>query len=146
MNCDQVPAVRRVLLLAVVLLTVGCGGSQPRGEPISGKVVFKGKPGRLDLLARGRVRFQSETDPSLLVAGVIEEDGSFAVGAFSEGKALDRIPAGRYKVRIDLPPDDDGNPLRGLIHPKYQDFNKSGLTVTVPPPGEVVLEVERPGG
>jgi hypothetical protein len=108
-------------------------------------VVYKGT-GDVARLADGKVRLQSESDPGLIVAGTINEDGSFVLGVFSQGKVLGEVPAGKYKVRVEPPVGNDDKPRRGLLHPKYQDYNKSGLSVTVPPPGEIILEVERPGG
>ena len=65
-------------------------------------------------------------------------------GAY-EGKELQGVIAGTYKVLVQPPrgaTKDVANP-RLPIQRKYLDFDKSGLTVTVPVSGEVVLEVER---
>src|SRR5262249_50833608 len=72
------------------------------------KIVFKGKPGRVDLLAPGRVRLQSETEPGLVLAGVIEVDGSLGwrvlggeVSGWGPGRALQgphRPAAGRRQT------------------------------------------------
>ena len=135
---------------ALALLAAGCGGTPPsptlpkiEGTAVRGRVAYKGK-GNVARLANGKVRLHSDADPTLVVVGTIEEDGSFALGASAPGKSPGGVPAGRYKARVEPPQDDEGNP-RPLVQRKYMDFNKSGLTVTVPPPGEVVLEVERPG-
>jgi hypothetical protein len=131
---------------ALVLLgAAGCGGAPPKieGTPVRGKVVYKGK-GNVAVLASGKVRLRSESDPNLVVVGTIEEDGTFVLGAAAPGKQPGGVPAGTYKARIE-PPVDDEDSARRLLRPKYLDFTKSGLRVTVPPPGEVVLEVERPG-
>jgi hypothetical protein len=129
---------------ALALWAAGCGGTPPKieGTAVRGKVVYKGK-GNVAQLASGRVRLRSPDDPDLVAVGTIEDDGTFAIGASAPGKSPGGVPPGRYKVRIEPPPDDDGKPRR-LVHPKYLDFETSGLTVTVPPAGEVILEVERP--
>jgi hypothetical protein len=148
MSCHPVSPVRPVLLaLAVLALAAGCGGdSTPRTYPVKGKIVFKDKSGKVHLLAGGKVRFLSTSDPQLKPVGEIEDDGSFSMGTMWQEKGLPGVPEGQYKVRIEVPTDDDeGKPLRGLIHTKYENFDKSGLSVTVPVDREVILTVERPG-
>ena len=39
--------------------------------------------------------------------------------------------------------DDDDDKRRPPIHAKYLDYDKSGLTFTVPASGEILIEVER---
>ncbi|HEY1375237.1 MAG TPA: hypothetical protein VGF55_00495 [Gemmataceae bacterium] len=136
----SIPTRTLAAALGVALLLAGCSSNRSAAPAVAGKVVHK--KGDVGKLAGGHVRLKSETDPSLAVSGSIEDDGSFTLGAYSAGKALTEIPAGQYKVRVDPPKDDDGNPKRGLIQPRYQDFNKSGLKVTIPPPGELVIEVD----
>lgn len=122
----------------------GCGERGPQTFPVQGKVVFKGKSGNVGQLAGGNVRVQSIADPSLTAVGEIADDGSFSLGAYIKDKGYPGVPAGQYKARVDPPEDDEeGLPLRGIIHPKYQDFDKSGLTFTVPLPGELVITVSR---
>lgn len=125
---------------------LGCGDKGPKTYPVNGKVVFKGKPGKLDRLMGGRVVFQSVADPKVMAVGILEDDGSFSMVAQipSENKGYTGVLAGDYKARLDLPLDDDNKPVRGLVHPKYLDFDKSGLKYTVPTSGDIVVEVETP--
>jgi hypothetical protein len=135
----------RIACVSLALLLVGCSSGGPpkiEGTAVRGKVVYKGK-GNVGVLANGKVRLRSDANPELVVFGTIEEDGSFVLGASAPGKSPGGVPAGEYKVRIEPPDNDDGRPLP-VVHAKYMDFNRSGLRITVPPPGEVVLEVERP--
>ena len=131
-------------LLLALLGPAGCSNAPTKieGTPVRGKIVYKGK-GKVGVLANGKVRLRSDANPELVVFGTIEEDGSFVLGASAPGKSPGGVPAGEYKVRIEPPDNDDGRPLP-VVHAKYRDFNRSGLRITVPPPGEVVLEVERP--
>jgi hypothetical protein len=138
----------RWLLAGLLVLALGgltsCGQRGPQTFPVQGKVVFKGKGGNVGQLAGGNVRFQSIADPNLTAVGEIADDGSFALGSYIKDKGYPGVPAGEYKARVDPPEDDEeGRPLRGLIHPKYQDFDKSGLTFTVPHAGELVIIVSR---
>jgi hypothetical protein len=135
-----------VVTCALALFAAGCGDGKPpkiEGTPVRGKIVYKGK-GNVAVLADGKVRLRSDANPDLVVFGTIEEDGSFVLGASAPGKSPGGVPAGEYKARIEPPDNDEGRPLP-VVHPKYMDFNRSGLRVTVPPPGEVILQVERPG-
>jgi hypothetical protein len=148
MNHFGSPFARRALLTALALLACGldgCGSAGPKTYPVKGTVVFKGKGGTVDRLVGGRVWFRSTSDLGLMPEGVIDEDGSFAMSTFYQKKALTGVPAGQYQARVEPPRDGDGKPTRGLIHPKYEDFDKSGFSFTVPTSGEITVEVERPG-
>jgi hypothetical protein len=128
--------------LPVVCLMAGCHTAKPPELPdVRGKVVFKGGKGRMDLLAGGKVRVRPESRAPLEITGTIDEDGTFVLSTIEEGKAVRGVPEGQYKIRIDPPLDDDRKPMRGVINPKYQDYDKSGLRVTVPVPGDLTLEV-----
>jgi len=125
-------------------MQAGCGDGIPRGHPVEGKVVFKGKPGNMRQLAGGKVRFQSTSDPSIVAVGVIEDDGSFVLGTTINKKSVSGVPAGQYKARLEpRPADSDDTPALAPFAAKYLDYEKSGLTFTVPPPAEIVIEVER---
>jgi hypothetical protein len=126
------------------MIVAGCGPSGPQTYPVQGKVVFKGKGGKVQQLAGSKVWLQSVADPSLAAVGEIEDDGSFSLGTYLKEKSYQGVPAGQYKGRIEPPADDEeGKPLRGLIHPRYHDFDKSGITCTVPLAGELVITVSR---
>jgi hypothetical protein len=134
----------RCVGVALALLGLAaCGGPRNKieGTAVRGKVVYKGK-GNVGQLAQGKVRLRSDADTTLVVFGTIEEDGTFVLGASAPGKSPGGVPAGQYKARIEPPLDDEGRPRR-IVHPKYMDFDRSGLSVTVPPPGEITLVVER---
>ena len=136
----------RLAMVAAFLLIpmiAGCGGGAPtppfKTFPVAGKVVYKG-PGRVERLERGKVWFQSKSDPNITAVGSISDDGSFIMTTFSKGESWAGMPAGEYKVRLEPPPRDDGS----LIHPNYLDYNRSGITVTLPVSGELTISVERP--
>ena len=134
-------------VVPLCLLLIGCGSGGPtppfKTHPVTGKVVFKG--GRQDKLERGKVWFQSTADKDVQAVGQITDDGTFTMSALQKDKAWAGVPAGDYKVKIDPPLDDQRNKQWGLIHLKYLDFDKSGIRVTVPVKGELVIEVARPG-
>jgi hypothetical protein len=145
-GCPFRSAAYVLFALAVLALTAGCGDSALKTYPVTGKVVFKDKAGGVHRLKGGRVRFQSTSDPDLTAVGEIEDEGVFSLGALLKEKELSGgVPAGQYKARVEPPRDDEGKSRRGLIHPRYEDFDKSGLTFTVPVSGELVITVEGPG-
>ena len=117
------PGLGFALLLTVV---VGCGDN----HRLSGKVTFKdGQPAPC-----GMVLF---TTPTFQAKGEIKSDGSFVVGSQS---STDGLPKGEYKVSVS----GITKPVKGmggmasyipLCDEKYQSETTSGLTCTVPAPG-----------
>jgi len=129
---------------AIVLLP-GCGGGVPKTYPVKGKVVFKGK-GNINLLKGAFVQFQAVSDSSLLAAGEIEDDYTFTLGTFNKGKkGLPGAVEGIHRARIAFATEiDEENekPGRGIVHPRFLDFNKSGLQYTVIPGNDNHFTVE----
>jgi len=107
------------------------------------------KNGDVKKLVGGSVRFQSATDPNLIGVGEIQEDGSFSIGTFIEGKPRGGLPEGEYRARVeprgfDQWQEDGQPPLRkGDILPKYLNYNTSGLKHTIKPgDNPITVEVE----
>jgi hypothetical protein len=126
-QCRGLAAVGAAALFAVL----GCGESGPKTYPVKGKVVYKGG-GDVARLAGGQVNFESVGEPKVTASGEIERDGAFTVWCYLEGKDREGLPAGEYRVCVRPPKGDDDGPRRGgPLHPRYQTFDKSGLTVTV---------------
>ena len=142
----RLPASARLawIPLAALALAAGCGPTGPETHPVQGKIVFKEKGGNLRQLAGGKVFFQSTSDPSLTAVGEIDDSGAFTMGITLKEKNYAGVPAGQYKARVEPPPDDDeGKPRRGLFNAKYQDFDKSKLSFTVPVSDPIVIELGR---
>src|SRR2546425_11518014 len=71
--------------LALVLTAVcGCGG--PKTYPVKGKLIFD--KGDVKLLSGSTLYCQQEQDPMIRAHGEINEDGSFALGTYAQGKPL----------------------------------------------------------
>ena len=74
------------LVLMVVFLGAGCGGSTAPPQPpfptfpVKGKVAYKNNAGRIERLERGKVWFHSTTDANITAVGSISDDGSFFSG------------------------------------------------------------------
>jgi hypothetical protein len=118
----------RVLTVLAVLLASGLAAAQDKkpeakGEEVSGKVTFNGKP-----LPSGTVTFVSK-DGKTTVAGAIAEDGTYRV----------ILPGGEYGVAITTAPqkkkDDPKDPPKKVpvfqIPAKYGDVKTSGITYKV---------------
>ncbi len=123
----------------------GCGDDDGLGKrlPVSGNVTYKGQP-----LASGSVSFIPE-DPTIgrPASGAIE-GGSYRMTTMSPD---DGVIPGKYRVtigatdKLDLGQEPAGGGMvdqavvakayqkaKSLIPAKYNDMNKSGLTVEVP--------------
>ena len=126
-------SLRGSIVVAALSVLAGCSGPAVKTHPVAGKVEIK--DGDSGLLAGSGVELQHETDEALRPSGNIDATGNFLVKTTYKGEVLEGAPEGKYKARIVLAdPKDDGVPKRpaNFIHPRYLDFDKSGLTVTVP--------------
>ncbi len=121
------------MLFFVLVSLVGCGDSGPQMAPVTGQVLFKGKP-----LSFGGVMFQSSSgQPS---RGVIDSEGKFYLTTVSDG---DGAVVGANKVRItcyegqnpESQKDTSAEVSLGklLIPRRYTQFSTSNLTVEVKP-------------
>jgi hypothetical protein len=130
-------AARNCALGAALILAAlsGCSGPGLKTHPVSGKVELK--DGDVALLMGSSVEFQQEADDTVRPIGNIDGSGAFAVKTLHRGEIVEGAPEGSYKARIILADQtDDGIPKRpaNLVHPRYFDFEKSGLKYTVPSP------------
>jgi hypothetical protein len=133
-----------VAVLAVAALAMaGCGGG-PKTYPVRGKVVLA--DGDVARLADGHVEFEREGDPGVRADGLIGPDGRFEMQTQLQGKLLKGAAEGTYRARIVLPDaDGDGGGKRRPrpVHPRFLDFQTSGLTFQVPTDGEITVTVSR---
>jgi hypothetical protein len=137
----------RLLPISWVLLVLaglaGCSNG-PKLYPVYGKVVYPdGSP-----MQGGAVMFEAVDNPRKVMAqGTIDnETGAFALTTYKDG---DGAMEGRYRViirgRRSNPKREVVDPVTiGQIHPRFQDFQTSGLEFTVEPKSnEFVIRVER---
>lgn len=133
-----------VLVVALLIIGIGCGPPGPKTYPVKGRVVYK--DGDVKELLYYQVQLESEPDGKQKAVGEIEEDGSFSLMSNVEGQGRTGAPEGSYRARI-LPPSDRENAqkeARKLLHPRYLSFATSGLKVAVPSGSELALELQKP--
>jgi len=117
----------------------GCGPRAPKTYPVTGKVVLKGG-GKLKGLA---VEFQSVTDPDVRALGDINPDtGAFKMVSVLLNRGKEGVVEGEHRVRVFNPLNEKSK----AVHPKFQRFETSEITVTVPTDKELVIEVLRGSG
>lgn len=119
-----------ILCICLVSLT-GCGsGFVPAGGVIR---YADGSPATN--LEGGSVSVES-IDSKHSARGVIDSSGRFKLGTRTLN---DGLPPGQYKALVVAPvpldDPDDRTTTTVLIDPKYSHFDKSELTVTIPPGG-----------
>jgi hypothetical protein len=112
-----------------VAVVPGCD-SGPKVVPVSGKVLYHGKP-----LQFGTVMFQPPTGQPAI--GEIRPDGTFSLSTF---RPNDGAVVGKHKVRIACYESQRGGGPKGpgeqslgklLIPQRYTLFDQSGLTAEV---------------
>ena len=134
------PCLRWMYLSLVGLLSIsllGCAGGGPEVHPVKGKVEFQG--GDIRKLNEGHVEFQSMDDPKIRAAGTIQEDGTFEMGTvYNVNQEAKGVRPGKYKVRVFPEYEDDR-----VIHPKFTNYDTSGITVEVPLKEELIIKVSR---
>ncbi|HEY7427057.1 MAG TPA: hypothetical protein VH682_22670 [Gemmataceae bacterium] len=135
--------IRAAWLGTLLVMAVGCGNKGL--HPVHGEVHFPdGTP-----LTHGRVAINSVNGIHGASSDPLGPDGSFTLGSF---KPDDGVPVGQYTVCVTgavQPPASEAEalgPPKYLIHQRFTDPAKSGLTFEVKADGDNVLDitVEKP--
>jgi hypothetical protein len=122
------------------LSLLGCGAGGPTTHPVKGKVVLA--EGDVKQLAGCTVEAMLTEDPNVRASGSVAEDGTFTLETVQDGRIVKGAREGKYQVRILRSSDDDGRGKSRLpLDPRFGKFETSGLTLQVPPGGEVILNV-----
>lgn len=136
---------RQQSLLFVALLgsiAAGCSDGNPATYPVHGSVRFAdGKP-----LTKGTVEFEvMDHEMAITATGEISEEGTFQLGTFESD---DGAIAGRHRAvvvadhQIGTGAERPGL-LPVLLHPRFRDFDTSGLEFEVKPEdNEFTISVE----
>jgi len=134
---------RSSLSVALLVATIGCSNGNPKTYEVTGFVRFPdGRP-----LTSGTIEFQS-MDHELQIGATseIDENGEFELGTF---EVDDGAIEGRHRVVVVSSHEiGTGAERPGLIepsklHPRFSDFNTSGLEYEVKPgKNEFTIPVE----
>ena len=136
-----------VLALAMTaslfVVSAGCSKAGPKTYPLKGRIDVTA--GDLQALAGHTVELALASNPEVRASGQIQDDGSFVLETLHGGQVLPGAAEGTYKARIVLADDDlAGKKLAAKsLHPRYFQFEKSGLAVQVPAAEVVSLKVTR---
>lgn len=133
-----------LLITILILMSTGCGSSQPTVVPVQGKVVFSdGQPVKL-----GTVEFYSD-EHQLSATGTIRNNGSFLLGTFTTD---DGAVPGKHRAIVMQMVINDTMTKHVLDHgapvdPIYGSYITSPLEVIISESGsnEITLTVERAG-
>jgi len=113
----------------------GCSSQGIKTYPVSGKVEVK--DGDVAMLTGSTIQLVQEADDTIRPYGNLDASGNFTVKTLHKGEIAQGAPQGKYKARIMLGDEsDEGVPSRkgkgNVIHPRFLEFNTSGLYLTVP--------------
>jgi hypothetical protein len=138
-----IDALAIAITASLFLFSTGCTKSGPKTYPVKGQLEVAG--GDTKTLAGHTIEVALDSDPHVRAAGQIQDDGSFTLETFHEGAILPGATEGTYKARIIL--SDDDLAARNLafksLHPRFFQFEKSGLSFQVPAAEVVSLKVMR---
>jgi hypothetical protein len=121
--------------LAALAALIGFGGCGQRLHPVAGQLVWAdGQPARE--LAGAMVYFDS-TQHGTISRSVVQADGRFQLTTNTpEASGPDGVPPGVHRVYVR-----DGS--APMVEQRFRNPTTSGLEVTVPPIGPVVLKIVR---
>jgi hypothetical protein len=137
---NRVISVAAFMALLAALMVAGCSGGH-RTYPVQGKVELAG--GNVEHLAGANIEAALESDPTVRASGLIEPDGSFTLETLYAGIIYKGALEGNYQVRIVLSDDDKATRRAAAhaLHPRFLQFQTSGLSLQVPTQGDVTLKL-----
>lgn len=138
MRCGVLGAAAAIVLSGICLL-IGCGKEVVEGPdtvPLKGKIEFTKGGNAKSLAGAVAVEFQSVEKPELIALGEVLEDGTFNMTTQISGKGKPGVVPGNHRVRLNA-----DESIERYVSRKFLKYETSGITVKVPPDGEVVIKV-----
>lgn len=133
---------KRIAIATFLLALTGCGGSSgPKTYAVEGRVTLSG--GDPAALAGHYIETTKQGSAETAFA-VIEPDGRFKLESLHAGNLAKGATEGDYQVRLVLSDDiinANRKPAKSPVAAKYLQFKSSGLSLHVPPKGDVALMV-----
>ncbi len=117
-----------ILLAFCIVSILGCGDNLPKRVPVSGHVIFDGKP-----LETGTLIIQTPGQRSSYAT--LGPGGKFTVSTFSEN---DGLMLGKHQIAVSSKEDIGSNAVKWFIPKKYADINTSGLKIEITGPNNDV--------
>jgi hypothetical protein len=129
-----------IFLLAIGLLftlIAGCGNKRPARVPVSGQVLFEGKP-----FTFGYVRFVPKG--ARQASGKLDSQGRFKLGSYTED---DGVVPGTHPIEIVISESASPTTLRWYAPKKYSNIQTSGLTQEINEARDnILIELKRDKG
>lgn len=127
------------VVIACVLIA-GCSKPPaPTATPLQGRVEFT-KGGTVKDLSdsQSAIEFESVDQPGVRSFGEINEDGTFALKTIKDGVVMTGVVEGAHRGRLNM-----DHAAKKKVDPRFLSFDKSGITIKVPSPQEIVIKVWR---
>jgi hypothetical protein len=124
-----------------VLGIAGCGEAQPEpppSHPVQGKIVFRGGDVNSLYDQQAAILFLSVEQPEVQASGEIMKDGTFTLVSVKGAQSWPGAVPGKHRGSLYL-----NESIQRLVNPKFLDRAKSGIEITVPTNGEVVIEIHK---
>lgn len=127
----QVQCMARRLFWVIVLSLTGCGPRQPALHPVSGVVLFEGRP-----VGGFAVEFssQDQVTKGISAIGLTDSQGRFSLETRQAGTQKPGAVAGAHRVVVLPPPSyGEGDSVILPVPLRYADYATSGLAEEVQP-------------
>lgn len=130
---NKIVVLPQLLMAVAVCLISGCGGGNGlETAPVTGKVMYQGKP-----LPYGTISFQPQAGSP--ATGKIQPDGTFVLGTYGDRDGaivgINKVLITATEIDAGAAPEADPNTEmqvpKSVIPTKYGSFSTSGLTAEV---------------
>lgn len=128
---------------SLLVLSVGCGPAGEKLHTITGKIAVADT--ELADIVGSSVEVADTANENNRGFALIEPDGQFSIESLRSGEVKQGLAAGVYKARIILSDEDFESRKNAsiAIAKRYQSFDTSGLTISVPSSSDVVFQISR---
>jgi hypothetical protein len=128
---------------SLLVLSVGCGPGGEELHAITGKIAVVDT--ELADIAGSSIEVADTANENNRGFALIEPDGQFSIESLRSGEVKQGLAEGTYKARIILSDEDFESRKKAAvaIAKRYQNFDTSGLTISVPSSSDVVFLITK---